>query len=68
MTPQIICDTVDMIGFGCELLGMTEISHEVRQNFKNDGQKQSDISLDSAKIRGEDELMSYDENYNDFTG
>lgn len=26
VTPKLICDTVLMIGFGCELLGMSEIS------------------------------------------
>ena len=33
VTPKIICDTVAMIGFGCELLAMCEISPEQRKKF-----------------------------------
>jgi hypothetical protein len=54
ITPAIICDTVSMIGFNCELLGMTEISPEQRLNLNQDGNRLSDASLDSIKIRGED--------------
>ena len=40
VTPEMICDEVDCIGFGCELLTLTEISHELttakrRQKFQN---------------------------------
>jgi len=55
VTPAKICDSVDMIGFGCELIGMTEIKEEQRKKFNNDGQSISEVSLDSAKIRGEDQ-------------
>ena len=37
VTPTTICDAVEMIGFGCELLGMTEITEDNRVNFKGDG-------------------------------
>ena len=43
-----------MIGFGCELLGMTEIGQEERKNLNQDGSEISE-SLDSYKIRGEDD-------------
>lgn len=43
-----------MIGFGCELLGMTEISQEERKNLNQDGNEMSE-SLDLQKIRGEDD-------------
>jgi len=40
VTPEIICDEVECIGFSCELLTMTEISHEAsavkkRTKFNN---------------------------------
>jgi len=54
VTPAIICNTVLMIGFNCELLGMTEISPEQRKNLNQDGNRISDASLDSMRIRGED--------------
>ena len=54
VTPAIICNTVLMIGFSCELLGMTEISPEQRKNLNQDGKRLSNASLDSIKIRGED--------------
>ena len=60
MTPKIICDTVTMIGFGCELLGMIEISPEQRKNLNQEGESLSNMSLDSARIRGED-LFDEDE-------
>ena len=56
ITPQVICDCVEMIGFGCELLGMAEISHEQRKNFNQMGKSLSESSLDSVKIRGEDDM------------
>lgn len=45
---------VSMIGFGCELLGMIEISPEQRKNLNQEGESLSNMSLDSARIRGED--------------
>ena len=33
VTPEIICNTVLMIGFGCELLSMTEICEDARLNI-----------------------------------
>ena len=32
VTPQIICDKVLMIGFGCELLGMAEITDNAEKH------------------------------------
>ena len=51
-----------MIGFGCELLGMAEISHEQRKNFNQMGKSLSESSLESYKIRGDD-----DESENDYS-
>lgn len=64
ISPKIICDTVSMIGFGCQLLGMTEISPDQRKNLNQDGASLSDMSLDSARIRG-DGLMEEDEDFED---
>ena len=58
----MICDEVEMIGFDCELAGITEISPEDQQpaarlmKVKNAGNDSfaSNFSLDSAKVRGED--------------
>lgn len=65
VTPAMICDNVEMIGFGCELLGMTEISEQLRVNLKEDGRMMSESSLDSRKIRGDDD--SFEENHGDLT-
>ena len=64
VTPKLICDTVLMIGFGCELLGMTEINlgEQMRKNLDKDGHSNS--SLDSCKIRGADESIDEDEDGN----
>lgn len=48
-----------MVGFGCELLSMTEITEEERKNVKNQGSiSASDISLESYRIRGDDQENS----------
>ena len=62
VTPEIICNTVLMIGFGCELLSMTEITEEERKNVGQDGGSVADMSLDSQRIRGMDieEESEYD--------
>lgn len=65
VTPAMICDNVEMIGFGCELLGMTEISEQLRVNLKEDGRMMSESSLDSRKIRGDDD--SFEEIPGDLT-
>ena len=46
-----------MIGFGCELLSMMEISQESRKAVGQDGQLISESDLDSVKIRGDDESI-----------
>ena len=45
-----------MIGFGCELLSMTEICEDARLNINKQDSlfSCSDISLDSNRIRGDD--------------
>lgn len=43
-----------MIGFGCELLSMMEISQEARRAVGQDGQAISESDLDSVRIRGDD--------------
>ena len=54
VTPQLICDKVLMIGFGCELLSMTEIQQKkVINNFEiGDGQQLSPMS-NSPDLLGE---------------
>ena len=70
VTPEMICDEIDMIGFGAELNGMVEISAEDNQpNKKHKIQINKDLassfaSIDSAKMRGEEsdnEIMENDE-------
>ena len=58
---------VKMIGFGCELMGMTEINLEEQQRkiMNQDGEIEM-VSLDSEKIRGADE--SIDEEIDDEEG
>ena len=58
---------VKMIGFGCELMGMTEINLEEQQRkiMNQDGEIEM-VSLDSEKIRGADE--SIDEEMDDEEG
>lgn len=46
-----------MIGFGCELLSMMEISQESRKAVGQDGQLLDESDLDSVKIRGDDESI-----------
>ena len=64
ITPDMICDEIDCIGFGATLSGMTEISLEsskqssktlaMSQNQQSSDQENSNDSIDSARIRGED--------------
>ena len=70
VTPEMICDEIDMIGFGAELNGMVEISAEDNQpNKKHKIQINKDLassfaSIDSAKMRGEEsdnEIMENEE-------
>jgi len=73
ITPDMICDEVEMVGFDCELAGITEISPEDlqpvslllkgRPSVKGElGLSfQSDYSLDSARVRGEDDEEIIDE-------
>ena len=59
VTPEMICDEIDMIGFGAELNGMVEISAEDNAPNKKRMVKKdlsaSYNSVDSARMRGDDE-------------
>ena len=63
VTPELVCDEVEQIGFDCELAGITEISAEDLQpaarqlkiGKQQSGSFASDFSLDSFKVRGEDD-------------
>ena len=58
----MICDEVEMIGFDCELSGITEISAEdllpnrrlsvKRRGSLEESSSEEEESLDSARIRG----------------
>ena len=60
VTPDIICEEIDMIGFGAELIGMVEISAEDNQPQRklkieaDRGLCDSFASYNSARMRGED--------------
>ena len=57
VTPKLICDTVLIIGFGCELIGMTEINLQEQQRKMLNQDGISEQSLDSVKIRGGDDSI-----------
>ena len=64
VTPDMICDEVEMIGFDCELSGITEISAEdllPNRRLSVKRRDSTDRSIDSAKVRGEDDDESFDE-------
>ena len=54
VTPQLICEFVKGIGFGCSLLGMSEIVNEGRRNahFGDDSSEELKNSKDSLRLRG----------------
>ena len=52
VTPQQICEFVQSIGFGCSLLGMSQIAKEGRRTARNHDENEPDRSNDSLRIRG----------------
>lgn len=56
VTPEAICDEVEMIGFGCDLLNMTEMNErdhssvKKRRNYDRAESERSYRSMDSDRL------------------
>jgi hypothetical protein len=61
VTPEIICDEVEMIGFGCELLNIVEMNEKDHSTVKKrKNMKKFDSDADSYRSVDSDMLYMSD--------